>query len=121
MKKSHNLFLVMLFLEILISQIALIPLVSAQEGEVTLSPTDDTFVDDITAVGNFGNWNILEVGKYEDPYVGPVEFIVWLKFNPTNQPTNDGPRVRATNFSFQKRYTRLSIYLRYRVDITGIG
>jgi hypothetical protein len=86
MKKLHDFLLVMLFLEILISQIVLIPLVSAQEGEVTLNPTDDTFVDDITAVGNFGNLSFLEVGKYEDPVVGPVESIGWLKFNLSSVP-----------------------------------
>ncbi len=86
MKKSHDPFLVMLFLVILISQIALIPLVSAQEGEVTLSPTDDTFVDDVTAVGNYGNASSLRVGKYEYPYVGPVESMVWLKFSLSSVP-----------------------------------
>ena len=87
MKKSHDPFLVILFLGILISQIALIPLVSAQEGEVTLNPTDDTFVDDITAVGNHGNASSLRVGKYEDLIlIGPVEFIVWLKFNLSSVP-----------------------------------
>ncbi len=87
MKKLNAPFLVMLFLVILISQIALIPLVSAQEGEVTLNPTDDTYVDDITAVGNHGNASSLRVGKYEDPIlVGPVESIVWLKFNLSSVP-----------------------------------
>jgi hypothetical protein len=86
MKKSHDPFLVVLFLGILISQIALIPLVSAQEGEVTLNSTDDTFVDDITAVGNYGNASSLEVGKYEDLILGPVEYIVWLKFNLSSVP-----------------------------------
>ncbi len=87
MKKLNAPFLVMLFLAILISQIAFIPLVSAQEGEVTLNPTDDTYVDDITAVGNHGNVSSLRVGKYEDPIlVGPVEYIVWLKFNLSSVP-----------------------------------
>jgi len=86
MKKSHDPFLVVLFLGILISQIALIPLVSAQEGEVTLSPADDTFVDDITAVGNHGNSSFLIVGKYDDLYLGPVESIAWLKFNLSSVP-----------------------------------
>ena len=76
----------MLFLGILISHIAFVPLVSAQEGEVTLNPTDDTFVQDITAVGNFGNMSILEVGKYEDPFLGPVESIGWLRFNLSSVP-----------------------------------
>ncbi len=86
MKKLHDPFLVMLFLVILISQIALIPLVSAQEGEVTLNPTDDAYVDDVTAVGNHGNASSLRVGKYQDLDFMPWEYIVWLKFNLSSVP-----------------------------------
>jgi len=87
MKKPYDLFLAMTVLGILIPQIALIPSVSAQEGEVTLYPTDDTFVENYTPVGNFGDSSSLEVGKYEVTYpYHVVDYIAWLKFNLSSVP-----------------------------------
>jgi len=115
MKKSHDLFSAMLLLGILISQIAFIPLVSAQEGEATLNPTDDTFVESYTPVGNFGSSGCLEVEKYEQtsPFYMVVEYIVWLKFDLSSVP--DGAVVDAATlqlFSYDVPET-YNVYARF--------
>ncbi len=118
MKKLHGLFLAMLFLGILISQISLVPLVNAQEGEVTLSPTDDTFVDDTTAVGNYGSLSFLEVGKYNDLDFMPWESIAWLKFNLSSVPDGavvDVATLQLYSFAVTETY---NVYARFCSNIS---
>ena len=57
--------------------------VNAQAGEVTLKPTDDTYVDSSNPNSNYGEQNYLQITNYNSEINGNEthESIVWLKFN----------------------------------------
>ena len=74
-----------ILLVVFIIPIALVPLVNAQEGEVTLNPTDDTYTDSYNPNSNYGGQSTLKVSRYE--YFDEIpEEIVWLKFNLSDVP-----------------------------------
>ena len=85
MKYFKYLKLGSVFLTILISQTILIQLVSAQEGEVTLNPTDDSYTNSSSPGSNYGGQSWLEVQRYEF-YEEIDEEIAWLKFNLSDVP-----------------------------------
>lgn len=62
--------------------------VSAQVGEVTLKPTDDTYVDSSNPNSNYGEQNYLQITNYNSEINGneTQESIVWLKFNLSSVP-----------------------------------
>jgi hypothetical protein len=57
--------------------------VSAQVGEVTLKPTDDTYVDSSNPNSNYGEQNYLQIANYNSEINSneTYESIVWLKFS----------------------------------------
>jgi hypothetical protein len=62
--------------------------VNAQAGEVTLKPTDDTYVDSSNPNSNYGEQNYLQITNYNSEINGneTYESIVWLKFNLSSVP-----------------------------------
>jgi hypothetical protein len=62
--------------------------VRAQAGQVTLKPTDDTYVDSSNPDSNYGGGNYLQIMNYNSQINGDVanESIVWLKFNLSSVP-----------------------------------
>lgn len=62
--------------------------VNAQVGEVTLKPTDDTYVDFSSPNSNYGKQNYLQITNYNSQINGneTYESIVWLKFNLSSVP-----------------------------------
>ena len=55
--------------------------VGAQADEVTLKPTDDTYVDSSNPNSNYGEQNYLQITNYNSEINSAYESIVWLKFN----------------------------------------
>lgn len=87
MKHLNNLLVIMVFIVILIPLAPFITLVNAQEGQVTLNPTDDAYVDsylDNVAYG-YENKDHLWVRRYEGES-GTRENLVWLKFDLSDVP-----------------------------------
>jgi hypothetical protein len=60
--------------------------VNAQAGEVTLKPTDDTYVDSSNPNSNYGEQNYLQITNYNSEINSAYESIVWLKFNLSSVP-----------------------------------
>jgi hypothetical protein len=60
--------------------------VSAQVGEVTLKPTDDTYVDSSNPNSNFGGQNYLQITNFNSEVNSAYESKVWLKFNLSSVP-----------------------------------
>jgi hypothetical protein len=60
--------------------------VSAQAGEVTLNPTDDTYVDSSNPNSNYGEQNYLQITNYNSEVNSAYESMVWLKFNLSSVP-----------------------------------
>jgi hypothetical protein len=60
--------------------------VGAQVGEVTLKPTDDTYVDSSNPNSNYGEQNYLQITNYNSEINSAYESIVWLKFNLSSVP-----------------------------------
>ena len=60
--------------------------VSAQVGEVTLKPTDDTYVDSSNPNSSYGEQNYLQITNYNSEINSAYESIVWLKFNLSSVP-----------------------------------
>jgi hypothetical protein len=60
--------------------------VSAQVGEVTLKPTDDTYVDSSNPNSNYGEQNYLQITNYNSEINSAYESTVWLKFNLSSVP-----------------------------------
>jgi len=79
MRFLKRVFAISILLIVFITPIAFIPLVNAQEGQVVIDPSDDTYTDSDNPNSNYGGQHNLVVSKYE--YVGITEEIVWLKFN----------------------------------------
>lgn len=67
-----------------------ISLVYAQAGQVTLRPTDDTYVDSNNPNSNYGGQTYLEI-EYSvigsDPYQAVYKDLAWLKFDLSSIPT----------------------------------
>ena len=84
MKFLKNAFVMSILLGVFIAQIAFIPLVNAQEGQVTINPTDDTYTDSYNPDSNYGGQDTLEISRYEIYEI--YEEIVWLKFNLSDVP-----------------------------------
>jgi hypothetical protein len=66
--------------------LGLIPLVHAQAGEVTLKPTDDTYVDRSNPNLNYGADSILEIQNYQSVPDQNYQCDIWLKFNLSSVP-----------------------------------
>ncbi len=66
--------------------IAFVPLVNAQEGQVTLNPTDDTYTDSDNTDSNYGGQDSLIVQKFKDSFENVWEKIAWLKFDLSDVP-----------------------------------
>ena len=79
--------LVVVCLAILIFSLA-VKSVRAQGGQVTLKPTDDTYVDSGNPDSDYGGRNYLQVMNYNSQINsnGTRESIVWLKFNLSSVP-----------------------------------
>jgi hypothetical protein len=79
--------LVALCLAILIFSLT-VKSVGAQVDQVTLKPTDDTYVDSGSPDSNYGGRNYLQIMNYNSQINsnGPHESIVWLKFNLLSVP-----------------------------------
>jgi len=62
--------------------------VSAQVGQVTLKPTDDTYVDSSNPNSDYGERNYLQIANYNSEINSneTCESIVWLKFNLSTVP-----------------------------------
>jgi len=60
--------------------------VNAQVGEVTLKPSDDTYVDSSNPNSNYGEQNYLQITNYNSETNTAYESIVWLKFNLSSVP-----------------------------------
>jgi len=71
MKKSHNSFQIMIIIGILVLPTALIPLVNAQAGQVTLNPTDDAYTDANNVHTNYGSETTLKASA--------MLYWTWLK------------------------------------------
>jgi len=60
--------------------------VDAQAGQVTLKPSDDTYVDSSNPNSNYGEQNYLQITNYNSEINSAYESIVWLKFNLSSVP-----------------------------------
>lgn len=69
----------------LIALFAFIPLVTAQQGQVTLNPTDDTYTDWWNDDSNYGGRSELKVGNSGGAYADYV-YHTWLKFDLSTVP-----------------------------------
>jgi hypothetical protein len=69
----------------LVALIALIPLTNAQEGLVTLNPTDDTYTDWWNDESNYGAKSELKVGNSGGDYADYI-YHTWLKFDLSSVP-----------------------------------
>ena len=61
-----------------------IEIVNAQAGQVTLKPSDDTFVDSSFQTSTFGEETLLAILNEYHFFAGQfytIEELVWLKFN----------------------------------------
>jgi len=86
MKPLRIIFAMSILLGVFIAPIVFIPSVNAQEGEVTINPTDDTYTDFDNPDSNYGGQSSLKVEKYQDSFENTWETIVWLKFNLSDVP-----------------------------------
>ena len=85
MKLLKRAFAMSILLGVLVAPITFILLVNAQEGEVTLNPTDDTYTDSYNPNSNYGGQTLLAVSKYD--WAGATyEQDVWLKFDLSDVP-----------------------------------
>lgn len=84
MRFRHSL-LVLMLLGVFIIKTS-VPLVTGQEGQVVLNPTDDTYVKTRNPDWNYGDQDQLEVSKYESFVFEVHESIVWLKFDLNSVP-----------------------------------
>jgi hypothetical protein len=101
MKFLKRAFAMSILLGVFIAPITFFPLVNAQEGEVTLNPTDDTYTDSYNPDSNYGGQSTLKVSKYE--YFDEIsEEIVWLKFNLSDVP--DGAVVDVATLQLYSGY-----------------
>jgi len=80
-KEKMNLVALIILIGIIALPIATIPLVNAQEGEATINPIDDTYVDFDNQNSNYGGQTSLYVEKYQDSFENTWERRIWLKFN----------------------------------------
>jgi hypothetical protein len=60
--------------------------ISAQVSDVTLKPTDDTYLDSSNPNSNYGEQNYLQITNYNSEINIAYESIVWLKFNLSSVP-----------------------------------
>jgi hypothetical protein len=61
----------------------------AEGGQVTLKPTDDTYVDSRNPKSNYGTQNYLQIVNFNNETNSPpesYECLVWLKFNLSSVP-----------------------------------
>jgi hypothetical protein len=76
--------------------------VNAQAGEVTLKPTDDTYVDSSNPNSNHGEQTYLQITNYNSEINSAYENIVWLKFNLSSVPDGaiiDGAKLQLRTSS----------------------
>jgi len=76
--------------------------VNAQAGEVTLRPTEDTYVDSSNPNSDYGEQNYLQVTNYNSEINSAYENIVWLKFNLSSVPDGaviDGAKLQLRTSS----------------------
>jgi len=99
MKPLRIIFAMSILLGVFIAPIVLIPSVNAQEGQVTLNPSDDTYTDSLT-VPPMGDGNLLNVGTYTEAYTDIA--MTWLKFNLSDVP--DGAVVDVATLELDAFY-----------------
>ena len=80
MRTANRLLVMAVVLAILFASLGFISVVKAQAGEVTLKPTDDTYVDSFDANSNYGGTNYLDVQTHD------WQIMTWLKFDLTSVP-----------------------------------
>jgi len=79
---------------VLVLSLALVPLlniklVNAQTGQVTLKPTDDTYISLTNPDSNYGGQTHLDIEHYvigTPPYQSTYQEIIWLKFDLSSIP-----------------------------------
>jgi hypothetical protein len=82
--KSTALFIAVFLFVVLLVTVMMVRLVHAETGEMTLNPTDDTYVDYDAAGANLGGTEKLAVLTENDPNT-PID-ITWLKFDLSSVP-----------------------------------
>lgn len=85
MNEKARLVVSIILVGLIVWPIAAISLVNAQAGEVTIPPTDDTYVASGNPASNYGGASSLYVSKYQ-PYEISYEERTWLKFNLSSVP-----------------------------------
>jgi len=79
--------------------------VNAHAGQVTLKPSDDTFVDFTNPGMTFGDLTYLTVVNYQSASVTVIE-IVWLKFNLSSVP--EGAVVDVATLQLYASYVQVT-------------
>jgi hypothetical protein len=82
MDGKTSLVISIILLGIIVLPVAVVPLVHAQEGEVTINPTADTFVDSVNDKTNHGEMQYMLVSRQTES----MEDRIWLKFNLSSVP-----------------------------------
>jgi hypothetical protein len=100
-KEKVNLAKLVVLIGILVLPIAFIQLITAQEGQVTLNPTDDTYVNSNTQSSNYGGLSFMYISQYVF-FDTPVQELVWLKFNLSSVP--DGAVVDTATLQVYASY-----------------
>lgn len=85
MKEKANLVALIILIGIIVLPIAAIPLVNAQEGQASINPTDDTFIDFSQQDSNYGGQTNLYVEKFQQSQDN-WERRTWLEFNLSSVP-----------------------------------
>lgn len=76
---------IVLVLSLVLVSALSIKAVNAQAGQVTLKPTDDSYVDSDSPDSNYGGQEALQIGNYQ--VLGHTECIGWLKFDLSTLPS----------------------------------
>jgi len=109
MKQSKCLSTTIALLTILVLQIRFVQLVNAQEGEVTLNPTDDTFTSSYMPDSNYGEYVSLEITRFE--FTKTVfERLVWMKFSLSEVPDGAVVDVATLELYCQKTSETYDVY-----------
>jgi endoglucanase len=85
MKEKMSLVTLIILVGITVLLIAAIPLVNAQEGQASINPTDDTFVDFSNQNSSYGGQTNLYIEKFQQSQ-NNWERRTWLKFNLSSVP-----------------------------------
>lgn len=106
-KEKVKLVKLVVLVGILVLPIAFIQLVYAEEGQVTLDPTDDTYANSNMESSNYGGQTNMYVSQYVI-FDTPVQELVWLKFNLSQVPDGaviDTATLQVYVSDFSETYT----------------